>query len=197
MLFPQEKTGIPVGASPESGDGANSGPRPRAILPDMDRVETVVICIGSDRVSGDMLGPLVGSELREKYRLPCPVYGWVGASVNGVNLGEYLALLREKHAGSRVIAVDAALGREEDVGNVRLKKGGIRAGGAMEKEGRPVGDLGVVGVVATERAPQEVYAALLEVPFDFVEALASRIARILYEALSFSSDATIAATRAS
>lgn len=149
----------------------------------MEKRETVVICIGSDRVSGDMLGPLVGTSLREEYRLPCPVYGCLGESVNGINLEEYLSMIRSRHAGSRVIAVDAALGKKEDVGNVRLKKGGIKAGGALERKGDRVGDLGVVGVVAEERAPQEVYAALLEVPFPFVEALAARIAAMIKGAL--------------
>ena len=145
--------------------------------------ETVVVCIGSDKVAGDMLGPLVGTSLREEYRLSCPVYGCVGESVNGVNLEEYLAMIRVRHAGSRVIAVDAALGKKEDIGNVRLKKGGIKAGGALAREGEKVGDLGVIGVVAEERDPREVYAALLAVPFPLVESLASRIAAMIGEVL--------------
>ena len=149
----------------------------------MTKRETVVICIGSDRVSGDMLGPLVGSSLREEYHVPCPVYGWVGASVNGVNLEEYLSMIRSRHAGSRVIAVDAALGKKKDVGCVRLKKGGIRAGGALERQGERIGDLGVVGVVAEERTPEEVYAALLAVPFGLVEALSRNIAHIISSSL--------------
>jgi len=145
--------------------------------------ETVVICIGSDRVSGDMLGPLVGSALREEYRLPCPVYGWIGESVNGLNLEEYLAMVRVKHPHSLLIAVDAALGKTEDVGKVRLKKGGIKAGGALERKGEKIGDLGVIGVVASERPAREVYAALLSVPFSLVESLAARIALLIFSAL--------------
>ena len=143
----------------------------------------VVICIGSDRVAGDMLGPLVGSSLRDEYRLPCPVYGWVGESVNGVNLESYLAMIGARHSGSTIIAVDAALGKEGDVGTVRLKKGGIKAGGALERRGERIGDLGVIGVVAGEKPPAEVYATLLAVPFRLVESLAERIARLIACAL--------------
>ena len=142
-----------------------------------------MVCIGSDRVSGDMLGPMVGSSLREEYRLPCPVYGWVGESVNGINLESYLAMIKERHEGCVIIAVDAALGRESDVGSVRIKKGGIKAGGALERKGASVGDLGVIGVVAEECPPQEVYAALLAVPFALVEGLADRIAGLIFQAL--------------
>ena len=87
----------------------------------MEKRETVIVCIGSDRVAGDMLGPLVGSSLREKYRLPCPVYGAIGESVNGINLEEYLAMISKRHQGSKIIAVDAALGKKKDVGMIRLK----------------------------------------------------------------------------
>lgn len=146
--------------------------------------ETIVICIGSDKVSGDMLGPLVGSSLREKYHLPYPVYGAVGESVNGINLEEYLSMISRRHKKSRVIAVDAALGKNEDVGMIRLKRGGIKAGGALDREGERIGDLGIVGVVAEERDPKDVYAALLGVPFPFVEALAGRIAEMIHAALS-------------
>lgn len=146
--------------------------------------QTIVICIGSDRVSGDMLGPLVGSSLREKYHLPYPVYGAVGESVNGINLEEYLSMISFRHKESRIIAVDAALGKSEDVGRIRLKRGGIKAGGALDRVGESIGDLGIVGVVAEERDPKDVYAALLGVPFPFVEALAGRIAEMIHAALS-------------
>lgn len=146
--------------------------------------ETVVICIGSDKVSGDMLGPLVGSSLREKYHLPYPVYGAVGESVNGINLEEYLEMISVRHGESRIIAVDAALGKGEDVGRIRLKKGGIKAGGALDRAGEKVGDVGIVGVVAEERDPKDVYAALLGVPFSLVEELAKRIAEMIHAALS-------------
>jgi len=150
----------------------------------MDIGKTVVICIGSDRVSGDMLGPLVGSSLREEYHLPCPVYGAVGESVNGVNLEEYLEMVRRRHEGCPIIAVDAALGKEEDVGRIRLKKGGIQAGGALERRGDRIGDVGIVGVVATEKSPDEVYGTLLAVPYRMVEALAAAIAHMIHVALS-------------
>ena len=137
-------------------------------------------------MAGDMLGPLVGSSLREEYRLACPVYGAVGESVNGVNLGEYLAMIGERHSADSVIAVDAALGKSSDVGSIRLKRGGIKAGGALERSFGRVGDVGIVGVVAEERAPEEVYAALLAVPYAFVAELAARIAKMIYSVLECS-----------
>ncbi len=143
----------------------------------------VVICIGSDKVSGDMLGPLVGSALREDYALPFPVYGAVGESVNGINLGAYVAMIKRRHGDSSVIAVDAALGKEADIGRIRLKRGGIKAGGALDRKTEAVGDLGIVGIVAKESDPKDVMNALLAVPFEFVSSLAEKIAEMIYTVL--------------
>ena len=126
-----------------------------------------------------MLGPLVGSALREDYDLPVPVYGAVGESVNGVNLDSYVKMIKKRHAGSALIAVDAALGKESDVGKIRLKRGGVKAGGALNRKSDAVGDLGIVGIVAKESDPKDVVSALLAVPFDFVSEIAATIARAI------------------
>lgn len=130
-------------------------------------------------MSGDMLGPLVGSALREDYDLPVPVYGAVGESVNGVNLDSYVKMIKKRHAGSALIAVDAALGKESDVGKIRLKRGGVKAGGALNRKSDAVGDLGIVGIVAKESDPKDVVSALLAVPFEFVSEIAATIARAI------------------
>lgn len=150
----------------------------------MTKKETVVICIGSDKVSGDMLGPLVGSALRDEYDLPFPVYGAVGENVNGVNLASYVRMIKRRHEGSSLIAVDAALGKESDVGKIRLKRGGVKAGGALDRNIDAVGDLGIVGIVAKEIAPKDVVSELLAVPFELVSSLAEGIAEMIHAVLT-------------
>ncbi len=138
-------------------------------------MELVVLCIGSDKISGDSLGPLVGGLLREKYRLPCPVYGTEKAPVNGVNLPEYREMLTRFHPEAAVIAVDAAVGLKSELGNIKIRNGGVKAGGAVAAPHKALGRIGVLGVVAEKgNNPLE---ALLATPFALVEALAERIAR--------------------
>lgn len=133
----------------------------------------VIVCVGSDKISGDSLGPLVGSLLREG-GVPCPVYGAMGHAVNGVNLGEYRRFLRRYHPGVPVIAVDAAVGRSDEVGQIKYRLGGVQAGGAVGREELPLGDLAILGVVGKKGG--DVLASLLSVPYHEVEALAHRIA---------------------
>ncbi len=138
-------------------------------------MDFVILCIGSDKISGDSLGPLVGGILREEYSLPCPVYGTENAPVNGVNLHEYRNMLEQYHSDSIVIAIDAAVGSQSELGIVKLRGGGIRAGGAINSPHKTLGSIGILGVVAQKC--DNVLGALLETPFALVETLAQRIAR--------------------
>ena len=45
----------------------------------------VVVCIGSEKIAGDSLAPLVGDELRERYAVKNFVYGTTDESINGRN----------------------------------------------------------------------------------------------------------------
>ncbi|NCA66961.1 MAG: spore protease YyaC, partial [Clostridia bacterium] len=134
----------------------------------------VIICIGSDKISGDALGPVVGGLLRNKYKLPCPVYGTEQYPVNGVNLPDYRNMLDSFHVSSSVVAVDAAVGEAHEIGRVKIRSGGIKAGGALNSPHKMLGDIGILGVVAEKC--DNVLGALLETPFALIEEMAERIA---------------------
>lgn len=109
--------------------------------------DLVFVCIGSDRITGDCLGPLVGQQLINRYNVPYFVYGTLDFPVNGKNLPAALTFLENVHKGSRIIAVDASLGSYEDIGMIKFGKGAIRAGGAIRRENHPIGDYYITGVV--------------------------------------------------
>ncbi len=107
----------------------------------------VILCIGSNKVVGDSLGPRVGDILREKYNAPAFVYGGLKSPVNGINYYEYYKFLKEKHKECLVIAVDACVGNRDEVGKIKYCTDGLRAGEALGKSLPRVGDVGVLGVV--------------------------------------------------
>jgi len=135
----------------------------------------VIVCIGCDKISGDALGPLVGELLRNKYNLPCPVYGTIEAPVNGVTMNEYREMLESYHNNADIIAIDAAVGSPEEIGKIKIRTGGIKAAGALNDSHKMLGSLGIMGVVAPKNG--DVLGALLEAPFALVERLAEKIAR--------------------
>ena len=135
----------------------------------------VVLCIGSASVTGDALGPLVGDLLRERYNVPAYVYGGLARPVNGVNYERYVAHVKRVHRTSPIIAVDACVGDERDVGMIKIVNGGITAGGALKKNFKKVGDIGILGVVA--KRSEDNLSELLATPYLFVEKMSERIAR--------------------
>ena len=143
--------------------------------------ETVIFCIGSERVSGDRIGPLVGDLLRYRYNVPCFVYGTTSAPINGINLTEYREKAREKHPYADFISIDAAVGNKEDLGKIKYKQGGVKAGGALGEGQEPFGDVGIMGVVAERQ--EDVLEALLNVSSSFVTVLAEKIAKIVAGAI--------------
>lgn len=103
-----------------------------------------VVCIGTDRATGDALGPLVGRIL-SSLRLPIRVFGTIKTPVGANNLAEIVAELAE--AGDFVIAVDASLGGMDDVGRVTAWSGPLRPGAGVGKHLPTIGKLAILGCV--------------------------------------------------
>lgn len=106
----------------------------------------VVVCIGTDRSTGDSLGPLIGTALQERMA-GLSVYGTLEEPVHAANLSEVLDVIANSCPGKPVLAVDACLGKSENVGYISVKLGPLRPGTGVNKKLPPVGDLHVVGVV--------------------------------------------------
>ena len=136
--------------------------------------ETVVLCVGSDKVSGDCLGPTVGSLLIEKYNVNAFVYGCIGRTVNSLNIAEYKDFLREKHPNAFIIAVDACLGSKNDVGKIKINDKGVAAGLAVGRKTGRIGDIGVLGIVS--EISKDNLSALLSSPYSMVYELAEKVA---------------------
>lgn len=110
--------------------------------------DIVVLCIGTDRSTGDSLGPLVGTRLMERSkRSDTAIYGCLDEPVHATNLDQFLHLIEKRHRRPYVIAVDACLGKLENVGNVALGKGPLKPGAGVKKDLPPVGHVHVTGVV--------------------------------------------------
>lgn len=125
----------------------------RMLEPAADR-SISLICIGTDRATGDALGPLVGRTL-SALRLPVRIYGTLKQPVGANNLAE--ALADAKARNDFVIAVDASLGQANDVGKITAWRGSLRPGTGVGKTLPPIGDVSILGCVNVNAlAPMQV-----------------------------------------
>ncbi|HEX2927200.1 MAG TPA: spore protease YyaC [Ruminiclostridium sp.] len=107
----------------------------------------IIMCIGTDRSTGDSLGPVVGYKLRGMNYNNVHVYGDLESPVHAKNLQEITKNIYRRHAKPFVIAIDASLGKAEHVGFISVGKGSIKPGSALNKELEPVGHMNVTGIV--------------------------------------------------
>lgn len=109
----------------------------------------IILCIGTDRIIGDSLGPIVGSSLSRSALHPY-VYGTLESPVHALNLPETLSRIKKKHPGNTLIAVDASLGSKSHIGSVTVRNGGLHPGAGVQKNLKLTGDISVTGVTNTD-----------------------------------------------
>ncbi|NMD72489.1 spore protease YyaC [Bacillus sp. DNRA2] len=107
----------------------------------------VFVCIGTDRSTGDSLGPLVGTLLEEKMISPFFVYGTLENPIHAVNLKEQLNDIHDKHVNPFIIGIDACLGRLKSVGVIQIAEGPVKPGAGVNKDLPEVGNLHITGIV--------------------------------------------------
>lgn len=112
-----------------------------------EKEELVIVCVGTDRSTGDCLGPLVGERLKQSLLYNTTVYGTLEHPVHALNLEEVLCQIKKHHVRAFVLAVDAVLWKVENIGKVYIKKEPLRPGAGVHKNLPVIGDAMIGGVV--------------------------------------------------
>lgn len=108
--------------------------------------DVVYICIGTDRATGDCLGPLVGTRL-QSFSSSANIYGTLELPVHAVNLEAVLHDIQSCFNNPLVVAIDACLGNADRVGYINVKQGSLKPGTALNKALPAVGDFHISAVV--------------------------------------------------
>ena len=101
------------------------GQRLQEMMPDRKENELVLLCIGSDRSTGDSLGPLVGHKLSKALAGKLTIYGTLKSPVHAVNL----------------------TGTHNHIGYVTLSDTPLKPGLGVKKSLPEAGDVSITGIV--------------------------------------------------
>ncbi|HEY8389641.1 MAG TPA: spore protease YyaC [Clostridia bacterium] len=137
----------------------------------------VILCIGSDRITGDCLGPLCGHLLVNIYNTPCYVYGTLNLPVTAQNLQTTLDFIKIRHPNQKIWAIDASIGNPEDIGTIKLTSG-IYPGSFVGHKLPKAGSLGISACVASNSSNNFQTAKL-----GFVYKLADKIAQAVNKSI--------------
>lgn len=107
----------------------------------------IIVCIGSDRSTGDSLGPLVGENLKFLTRENLTIYGNLENPVHAKNISSVMTKIQNSYINPYIIAVDACLGSLQNVGNIIVESVPLCPGTALKKDLPKIGNLSITGVV--------------------------------------------------
>ena len=107
----------------------------------------IFLCIGSDRVCGDSLGPIIGYKLSFFKNKPFKVIGSLASPVHGVNLKDTISAITNSYVNPYIIAIDASLGQASHIGRITLGYGSLKPGLGVKKKLPEVGNIYITGIV--------------------------------------------------
>ncbi|MDF2960474.1 MAG: hypothetical protein K0S39_2209 [Paenibacillus sp.] len=148
-------------------------------LKNPDYTEIVIICIGTNRYSGDSLGPLVGSRLSERLEGHpyVHIYGTLDKPVHALNMQKTLTLIANKHSRAYIIAIDACLGQFYKIGTLQLVEEPLQPGVSLNKQLPPIGHIHIKGII-NNFGPLN-HKVLEHTSLTFVQEMSAVISRIL------------------
>lgn len=108
----------------------------------------VILCVGSDLIIMDCLAPLVGTLLIDKYKINTFVYGTLKNTITAKEIVFAKEFINKYHKGKKVLAVDAAVGKINEIGLVKISGEGLYPGLGVNKRLPMVGDISILGIVS-------------------------------------------------
>lgn len=112
---------------------------------DKEYERLALVCIGSDRSTGDSYGPIIGLNLSRCTLYDFDLYGTLHNPVHAKNLSDTIGKIESET--TLVIAIDSSLGSLEHVGCIAMGYGGIKPGLGVSKDLPEVGDIYITGIV--------------------------------------------------
>ena len=111
--------------------------------------DIILFCIGTDRSTGDSLGPLVGHKLAPMLRNynNINLIGTLDNPVHALNLESTIDKLNQDYKDPFIIAIDSSLGKQSRVGYLTIKNSPLRPGAGVNKTLPSVGDISITGIV--------------------------------------------------
>lgn len=104
------------------------------------------IFVGTDSNIGDGLGPLCG-EMTKTDNPSIMFYGDLKNTITAKDVPYISEYIKKAHPLSYNVVIDAALGKAEDIGVIKVCECGIKPGLAVNKDLPLTGDASIIGVV--------------------------------------------------
>lgn len=116
----------------------------------LDNQEFVIVCIGTDLAVGDSLGPYTGTLLVNDKDNKFIVYGTLDYPITAKETETLTKTVKKIHPNTKIVAIDAAVGNNEDIGNIKISNYPIKPGLGVNKNLSEIGDISIIGIVSSK-----------------------------------------------
>ena len=106
----------------------------------------IFVCIGTDRSTGDSLGPLIGYKLKYLCKGKIHIYGSLENPIHAKNLSDVLNKINLAFKNPYIIAIDSCLGKINNIGKIYISKRSLTPGLALNKDLNQVGNMSILGI---------------------------------------------------
>lgn len=113
--------------------------------------DLIIVCIGTDRCTGDSLGPLIGYNILNRLKTyeDVHVLGTLNDPVHAKNLDDNIDYINSSFKKPFIVAVDACLGSFNKVGFISISNKPLNPGSGVNKVLPSIGHLSILGIVNT------------------------------------------------
>lgn len=149
------------------------------------RIEATFLCVGTDRMTGDSFGPLVGSkliDLLQEYNFSnINIYGTLEKNLNYESINR---VINNINSEAIIIVIDAALSKKENIGKIFVSNKKTILGKGLDKNKIEIGDISIKSVVAKDyKIPKYNFKALQNISLNGVITLANIVAEGICEVI--------------
>ncbi len=159
------------------------------IKSDKPFTDYIFLCVGSDKITGDAFGPLVGRNLEKLFKdfyNNVRVIGTLEKPVSGINLEKEVEQIYNTFENPFIIAVDAALSTKEDIGKIIVTDSKMKFGKGTNKKMIETGDISIKGIVAKDyKIPKYNFNELQNTSLNIVINLANITSEGIYNVIKY------------
>ena len=140
----------------------------------------IILCIGTDRATGDSLGPIIGHKLISSVNNNrVSIFGTLEKPVHAKNINQTMDFINATYENPFIAAIDACLGKPESVGYITIGEGPVNPGAGLSKALPTVGNVSITGIVNVATGMD--FAVLQNTRLHLV----MKMAEVIYEGISY------------
>ena len=133
----------------------------------------VALFVGCDSNVGDSLAPLCRRLFKPEYGRVV-TYGSLKYPITAKEVPYIVPFIQKTHPDTLIIVIDAAVGKSEDVGLIKVQNEGIKPGLGVDKDLPKVGDLSIIGILGEKGGEKGCFKRVrLSVVYQMAEIIAN------------------------